>query len=499
MRKYLSICLVGLLFLAIPAFAAVEEGNHELTGSFTQADLVTALQNGTVNLKTARQVGLLVFSTPFNRVDGHGDGPFDIDEWNDTANNHGGPIGFGHRPTLQGNGQFLRVNGLDAQSCNECHVFVKHSTQPPEIGIAGVGGVAVNAIIMPSMIDVADSFDNRTQYATGHVPDLTLSIDGVADYNGRFANPPFLFGGGGVELLAKEMTYELQQLLAAAEAAPAGAVVSLDTHGVNFGYIVSQGGGSVEIHNQGINEDLVVRPFGRKGENFSMRDFDRGAMQFHFGIQPEEVFGHADEDGDNVTDEVTIGEMSALHIFDVSNPRPRTDSLSPQALLGKTIFNTIGCTMCHKPNLVTQYRQVPVSYPEIPNDPTANIYYAVDLTKAGFGLDPHGTGVIVPLYADLKRHYMGPGLEETFERAGEIPQGHFTTARLWGIADTEPYLHDGRATTLHQAISLHGGEALGARNNYMALPNAFKEALLAFLRTLRTPDAPNQDLVPINF
>jgi len=497
MMKQLSIGLSALLLLAIPALAAVEQGNHDLTGTFTQADLVTALHNGTVNLKTARQVGLLVFSTPFNKVDGLGDGPFDLDEWNDTDN--GGPIGFGHRPTLQGNGQFLRVNGLDAQSCNECHGFVSQATRPPILGLAGVGGAVQNAIIMPSMIDVADSFDNRTQYAAGHVPDLDLNVDGVADFNGRFANPPFLFGGGGVELLAKEMTYDLQQLKAAAEAAPAGAVVSLDTHGVNFGYIVSQGGGSVEIHNQGVDHDLVIKPFGRKGDAFTMRDFDRGAMQFHFGIQPEELFGDDDADGDGVSREVTIGEMSALHIFDVSNPRPHADPLTSQAQLGKGVFNTIGCTMCHMPKLVTQHRQVPLSYPEVANDPTANIYYAVDLTKAGFNLDPNGPGVVVPLYSDLKRHYMGPDLEETFERAGEIPQGNFITARLWGIADTEPYLHDGRATTLHQAISLHGGEALGVRNNYMALPTAYKEALLAFLRSLRTPDAPNEDLLPINF
>jgi hypothetical protein len=83
----------------------------------------------------------------------------------------------------------------------------------------------------------------------------------------------------------------------------------------------------VEIDNQGIDEDLVVRPFGRKGENFSMRDFDRGAMQFHFGIQPNEVFGaNTDEDGDGLQNEFTAGEMSALHFVDVHNPVPRFDA-----------------------------------------------------------------------------------------------------------------------------------------------------------------------------
>jgi len=499
MRRHLPLICAALLLLALPAVADVQEPNHEATEDLTQDALVYGLQTGKISCTEARQLGLLVFSTPFNSLDGHGDGPFLLSEWNDTQG--GGPIGFGHRPTLQGNGQFLRVNGLDAQSCNECHGFVKHSTLPPELGLAGVGGAVQNAIIMPSLIDVADSWDNRVQYVPGHIPDLPLDIDGVADYNGRFANPPFLYGGGGVELLAKEMTADLQNLLALAETAPAGAVVSLDTHGVHYGYIVSYGGGNVEIHPEGVGEDLVVRPFGRKGENFSMRDFDRGAMQFHFGIQPEELFGEKDEDHDGVEREVSIAEMSVLHLFDVANPRPYRDKMDDESEKGLEIFRMVGCTKCHMEQLVTRERAVPVSYPEIATMPFENVYYKVDLKKAGFDMDPNGTGVIVPLFADLKRHYMGPGLEEDFDafHGSDIGTGEFTTARLWGIADTEPYLHDGRATTLHQAILMHGGEAQSAHDMYVGLPEEYKELLIEFLGTLRTPDKPNEDLLPINF
>jgi CxxC motif-containing protein (DUF1111 family) len=31
------------------------------------------------------------------------------------------------------------------------------------------------------------------------------------------------------------------------------------------------------------------------------------------------------------------------------------------------------------------------------------------------------------------------------------------TAPLWGVADSGPYLHDGRANSLAEAIELHGG------------------------------------------
>ena len=90
MRKQLLFFVATALVLALPLAAAVEEPGHQATAGLTQASLVNALNNGSLNNKQARQLGLLVFSTPFNTLDGHGDGPFDINEWNDTA--HGGPI-----------------------------------------------------------------------------------------------------------------------------------------------------------------------------------------------------------------------------------------------------------------------------------------------------------------------------------------------------------------------------------------------------------------------
>jgi hypothetical protein len=442
-----------------------------------------------------RTLGLVVFTTPFNTHDGYGDGPFDPTEQP--------PLEFGHRPTLQGNGLSLRVNGLDSQSCNECHGIVSHQPAPPELGIGGVGGLVTNDIIVPSLIDVADSFDDRVSYVAGHDPNLSLTFDGVADFNGRFANPPFLFGGGGVELVAKEMTYDLQQHLATAVAAPSGTIVQLDTHGVNFGYLQSQGGGQVDLHPEGIGPEdltgvppedvLVVRPFGRKGENFSMRDFDRGAMQFHFGLQPEEVVGNLDEDRDGHTNEVTVAEMTLLHLFSVTNPRPVTDPATFPAQRGKATFSAIGCADCHVPSIDTRTKWLPLSHPEVAHDPAANAF--IYLNMKHFGFPVAGSGVRVPMYSDLKRHDMGPGLAETFER-GEVANEEFITARLWGIADTAPYLHDGRATTLREAIVLHGGDAATAAANFAALSAIDQEELLEFLLTLRTPTAPNQDIVP---
>jgi hypothetical protein len=95
--------------------------------------------------------------------------------------------------------------------------------------------------------------------------------------------------------------------------------------------------------------------------------------------------------------------------------------------------------------------------------------------------------VYVPLFADLKRHNMGERLEETSDETNLEGNRMFTTARLWGICDTEPYLHDGRAFTLHEAILRHGGEAQGPRLFYESLSEFEKNLVLGFLCKLRTP------------
>ena len=484
-----------LVAVWVPAGLA-QDGPALPEDPLTMDSLVDGLADGSVTLDSLRRKGLQVFTTPFNTFDGYGDGPY-AGETPTTS--------FGHRPTLQGNGTTLRVNGLDAQSCNECHSFVKRSTRPPVLGIGGVGGIVQNAIIMPSLIDVADSADTRVNYTSGYKPDLPVSPDGTADFDGRYANPPFLFGGGGVELLAKEMTVDLQRALAAARAAEAGAITQLTTHGVDFGHIETIAGGEVALHVEGIGfednagrrpEDvLVVRPFGRKGENFSMRDFDRGAMQFHFGMQPVEVVGpNEDTDGDGVVNEVTEVEMSALHTFDATNPAPIVERLGLEDYAGFLRFVGTGCADCHVPVLETRSRHLPLSFPEVPENPWHNAYMEIDLVEVGFEPVPGEDGVFVPLFADLKRHDMGEGLRESFSR-GEIANEEFTTARLWGVADTAPYLHDGRATTLTEAIEAHGGEAQASRDAFVALSDEQRAQLLGFLGRLRTPDNPNEELI----
>ena len=60
----------------------------------------------------------------------------------------------------------------------------------------------------------------------------------------------------------------------------------------------------------------------------------------------------------------------------------------------------------------------------------------------------------------------------------------FLTRPLWGLAETAPYLHDGRAPTVQEAIVFHGGEAAPARNAYLALDEKGRASIRVFLASL---------------
>lgn len=423
-----------------------------------------------------RKAGLLVFSTPFNKADGYGDGPHEP-----TNPENRLP---GNRPRLQGNGTFLRVNGLDAQTCLECHTITSNASVPARLGVGGVGGISQTAIVQPDEIDVTD-----------------VNNDGAAHFTGRIINPPFLFGSGGVELAGLEMTMELQALKQFAIENP-GTGVDLTTKGVEFGSIIADASGNVDTSAiEGIDDDLVVRPFGRKGEFATVREFDVGAMSFHFGMEATELVGDGiDKDGDGVFDEIKEGDLSALSIFNTTMNRPFQSNLGNDERDGRDLFNSMGCSGCHIPRLNTNTKFLPYKLVGANESPFEDTFYQVKLTRQPMRFKRNNQGgVKVDLFSDLKRHYMGEDLKETFTLVTDKQNGEFVTARLWGIADTAPYLHDGRALTLEEAIAMHdnpGSEASSEGQNFKNLSDADKLNLIKFLNTLRTPENPNSDVVP---
>ncbi len=303
----------------------------------------------------------------------------------------------------------------------------------------------------------------------------------------------------------------------------------LSAKGVAFGRITAFADGSVDTSQvTGVDPDLVVRAFQWKGENSTLRDFNRGAGHNELGMQPVELVGAGtDGDFDGVADELTIGDLTALSIYLAAQPRPTTlIELAELGLVppleeeqriaidhGRTLFEQIGCATCHTPRLMIDdpiYRE-PSSHPDFRDeifpagqDPVAELVDPVfpvsfDLTRdqpdniielpngdvvrlGALQRDANGRG-IAEIFGDLKRHDMGPGLAETIDEIG-TGESVWLTKELWGVGSTAPYLHDGRATTLTEAILEHGGEAESTRIAFESLLDGDQEALIAFLDNL---------------
>jgi CxxC motif-containing protein (DUF1111 family) len=193
--------------------------------------------------------------------------------------------------------------------------------------------------------------------------------------------------------------------------------------------------------------------------------------------------------------------------------------LASQVNSGRALFTQVGCTSCHIPSLtINRDRRVAdvetVFSDFTPSDGTTtdgnplNRLFATAGARITVVDDPvpdpplknpsNQPFVVQNFFADLKRHDLGSNFwERNFD--GTI-QRQMMTEALWGVGSTAPYGHDGRTHSLEEVIIRHGGEALSARNSFIALSRANKDFVLAFLASLVLfgPDDTASNLQGIN-
>jgi hypothetical protein len=449
------------------------------------------------------EIGDTFFSTPFNALDGGGIN-----------------VGNGQRYTripradLRGPGQWFsqspaRATGPNAAACSDCH----------QVPGDGAGPAADNV--------------HRDPLRNGN---LNQMIE---------RNTPHLFGLGGVQVLAEEMTEELQATRDSARQTACqngSARTNLFAKGIAFGVIVANRTANnpcqVSFDTSGVigvSSNLVVLPFQWKGSVPTSRAFVRDASMNELGITANELLAkpNVDNDFDGVTNEATVGDMTALAVYMAGQPRPTTlqelaslDLIDPGSFdsaavdRGRQVFTQLHCDFCHTPQLVVNdpvffepsqnpnYREstfpggrnpitdgLDPAHPNSFNFTTDIIENPVAIpggtTLGNFKRDAQGRAII-ELFGDLKRHNMGPRLSESIDEVG-TGAGTFLTENLWGVGSTAPYMHDGRATTLTEAILEHDGPAentpgaVGGRDAANAYNNATPQQradLIAFLKNL---------------
>ncbi|TFF18687.1 hypothetical protein E3C22_20895 [Jiella endophytica] len=613
-----------------PVLARLTSGDEPSLGTGIRLSQ-EEISSGNVGFRQMMEIGRHLFTQSFTSVEGYGEGPTGPREQKrHQMNGNGiGPMAaFAQIP-------WMRVHGLDAQACLECHNVAGFET--PAGGatpgrtvrpdrVSGAGAVTSAAIInplleLPAPKWVVDAFAER----------------GVTDPGNMYAvflrNPPHVFGAGYTQKLAEEMSFDLlSQRRAAIDQAVQNRgqwyEIRLNSKGTSFGRYqvrVDQGApapgellqpcgsepGLTERCDriEGVSEDFIVRPFQWKGIASNMRNFVRDALNFHFGMVPDELIAQGanpDPDGDGFVHEVSIGEVTALTTFALGARPPSvftpTDAGEvAEVARGRSIFEgraggdpSVACVTCHQSSKTVLNPVVRVHDPR-PDQESMRIVAressgtapVLTVTENGVGLGqaaPRGlplpveqefleggqtaaqeravaaaatakestgrqlpagaafafnlnmntpfedrvflaaqprlasdaTGaIVVPLFSDLKRHKMGRCLADVIhqqtDRAGVfVPRDQFVTRPLWGLADTGPWLHDGRALSIRDAILKHSdnacadngsgyvSEANAAVAAFQALPEADQNALIAFLHTLRLPRDTGFDAVDQN-
>lgn len=211
--------------------------------------------------------------------------------------------------------------------------------------------------------------------------------------------------------------------------------------------------------------DGRVGKFGWRAQTASLFDFVQGACANELGLsnpgaaQPVSMRkANPIPKGFDLTNHQCREMTQFIASLDPPVQRlPKKEIERADVEVGRRHFAAVGCAECHVPNF----------------------------------------GSIAGIYSDLLLHRMG----QDFEISGEYypssgsPQVAGTTARpdewrtppLWGVADSAPYLHDGRAKTLDEAIRMHGGQAGRAASAYASLGVNGQRQIVAFLQSLKAP------------
>lgn len=216
------------------------------------------------------------------------------------------------------------------------------------------------------------------------------------------------------------------------------------------------------------NDGTVTR-FGWKAQNKSLMIFAGEAYNVEQGVSNENftnersatpgcVYNSSPEDFTGVSSGTPVASDLALFaLFMRLSAPPTPTTANASEINGRNLFNSVGCALCHSPNLTTggsQYTGM------------SNITYHP--------------------YSDFAVHNMGTGLADGVSQ-GAAAGNEFRSAPLWGVGQRLFFLHDGRTADLLQAIQAHsssGSEANSVIGLFNLLSSSAKQDILNFLRSL---------------
>jgi CxxC motif-containing protein (DUF1111 family) len=224
--------------------------------------------------------------------------------------------------------------------------------------------------------------------------------------------------------------------------------------------------------------DGRIGRFGWKAQASSLEEFIHSAATIELGLEVPGRHQAGDPripaisppglDMDQADCDALVAYVRSLPAPDVMSDDQVDPKDAQHVKAGGSVFKAIGCATCHLPKL----------------------------------------GDVTGIYSDLLLHDMSPQLGDTSSygvfaahapgdaqpaavrnrgpRPGAADQ-EWRTPPLWGLRDSGPYLHDGRAITVDEAIRSHGGEATASAQKYIQISARDRSQLAAFLLSLVAP------------
>jgi CxxC motif-containing protein (DUF1111 family) len=213
--------------------------------------------------------------------------------------------------------------------------------------------------------------------------------------------------------------------------------------------------------------------FGWKAQVASLDEFVRAACSNELGL---EVPGHhqvslataKEFDPSKLKFDLDEAQCRLLttYLSQLAPPvrRPADNGSAPP--YGYMVFQSIGCATCHAPKLgtVTGLYSDLLLHDMGESSADSAVYYGTPVAPSSLGELADGKGQT--------------------RRSGVAAPTEWRTPPLWGVASSAPYLHDGRANTLDDAIRRHDGEAAKTQTRYTRLAYSDRKALLSFLNSM---------------
>jgi CxxC motif-containing protein (DUF1111 family) len=364
-----------------------------------------------------------------------------------------------------------------------------------------------NGMVSQAEFDAAKlTFEERDEIADGlgpvynaqacsecHQNPTTGAISQIAELRaGHLVNGSFVDAPGGSLINDRAVDASIQERVPGAEDVR---TLRMSTNTLGDGFVEAinsntllaianaQPGTGLGIAGQVITVPVLEAPgnvrvgrFGWKNQNASLLSFSADAYLNEIGITNRLLTQENTSMGRNVAvlpfdrvpgnedPENDIDEFAKFMRASKVPPRDTALAATADAVAGSSLFDSIGCNVCHTRSITTSLAGTAIN---------GNAF----IVPAALG------NKIIHPFSDFALHDIGTG-DGIVQNGGQSTRNKVRTQPLWGVRTHGRHMHDGESLTFTDSILRHAGEATTVINRFRALSATQRNQIVTFLQSL---------------